>query len=361
MRILGIETSCDETSAAIVQDGTHVLSNAITSSKDLFAKLGGVIPEEAARKQVECMIPIINHALEDANMQPKDIDTIAVTTVPGLLGSLLVGTTTARTLASVWGKNLIEVDHTFGHLSSVWLDRGEDGSGSGSGSRPPTPQFPTLALSVSGGHTELWYRESRTKGTCIGRTRDDAAGEAFDKGASLLGLGYPGGPAIAKEAEHGDPRAYNFPLPLKGEPTLDFSFSGLKTSLKYLIKDHQFNFFERKAAPKHSKTTSKISSPDIPLSPLKKNESIKKEKENIAASYQHTICTHLTHRIKKALDQYPDIKEVHLVGGVSANSHLREMIKNECPDIKLLTPIKMSYCTDNAAMIAAAGYFMAQS
>jgi len=245
VRILAIETSCDETAVAIVENGTKVLTNMIATSRDAFAKTGGVIPEEAARKQLECMLPMLHQALKEAGCTKDDIDAIAVTKGPGLLGSLLIGTVTARTLASLWGKPLIGIHHTMGHLSSTWLDTTEDDQ----------PQFPVLSLSASGGHTELWYRTGHTQGHLLGRTRDDAAGEAFDKGASLMGLPYPGGPSMAKAAETGNDNAFDFPIPLKKEKTLDFSYSGLKTALKYAMRDHPEAKTEDRAASCQKATT----------------------------------------------------------------------------------------------------------
>jgi len=314
MLILALETSCDETSAAVVRDGTEVLSNIIASSQESFAQSGGVIPEEAARKQVECVLPVIHQALEKADVKPEEIDALAVTCGPGLLVSLLVGTTTARTLASLWQKPLIGVHHTLGHLSSTWLDCMEE------------PTFPLLALSASGGHTDLWLRTSHTHGSLIGRTRDDAAGEAFDKGAQLLGLPYPGGPAIAQLATQGDESKHTFPVPLHDDDTLEYSFSGLKTSLKYLLRD---------TPPQNEQ-----------------------HRADIAASYQHAICLHLVERIEKALSRNSDVHEVHLVGGVSANIHLRCLVEERCAPLRVRMPQKIVYCTDNAAMIAAAAYFL---
>jgi N6-L-threonylcarbamoyladenine synthase len=323
MLILGIETSCDETAVAVVEDGTRVLSNTIATSKTSFERLAGVIPEQAARAQVECMIPVLEQSLKDASVDLADIDAIAVTRGPGLLGSLLVGTTAARIIASAQQKPLIGVHHTLGHLTSTWLDTINP------------PEFPMLTLSASGGHTDLWYRSSHLHGTLLGRTRDDAAGEAFDKGASLLGLSYPGGPSIAKEGEGGNAQAYEFPRPLHDGATLDFSFSGLKTSLKYLLRDLGYE-------QNPSSIPSNI-------------------KRDIAASYQRSICLHLVDRIETALRQHVDIHEVHLVGGVSANRVLRTMIEELCSVSQKMfrAPTSMSYCTDNAAMIASAGYFLA--
>lgn len=314
MLVLGIETSCDETAVAVVEDGVRVLSNTLATSRALFEELAGVIPEEAARQQLLCMIPVLKQALREANATMKDIDVIAVTRGPGLLGSLLVGTSTARMLAETFGKPIVGVHHTLGHLSSTWLD-----------TKTP-PLFPVLTLSASGGHTDLWYRTSHTKGELIGRTRDDAAGEAFDKGASLLGLPYPGGPSVAKAAEGGNTNAYEFPSPLKQDDTLDFSFSGLKTSLKYLLRDLEGSF----------------------------------DMKDMAASFQDAICEHLLSRLRKAADHYAKAASIHLVGGVSANKRLRELAKDALTDREVLVPSSLGYCTDNAAMIAAAGYFLLQ-
>ena len=324
MRILGIETSCDETSVSLVEGGRRVLSNIIASSRKEQEQFHGVFPEVAARRQLECIIPAVDQALKRAGISPQEIDAIAVTKGPGLLPSLLIGSIAARALASVWKKPLIGVHHNLGHLVSPWLDC------------PEEPLFPILTLSVSGGHTEIWLRESHTRGVLLGRTLDDAAGEAFDKGAVLLGLPYPGGPALSKLAEGGDPASVEFPVMLQGKAELAFSFSGLKTSLKYLLRD---------AGGLDALTES--------------------EKKNIAASYQEAICTHLLSRIEKALELHPEAREVHLVGGVSANTRLREMLRaflvchaSTGLSMTLKTPTRLEYCTDNAAMIAAAGEFL---
>ncbi len=366
MIVLGIETSCDETSVAVVEASIgagilpadpqailrqaqepapiHVLSNVISSSRKTFEALAGVIPEQAARMQIECMIPVLEKALHDAHVTWTDIDAIAVTRGPGLLGSLLVGTVTARALASIHKKPLIGVHHTLGHLSSTWLQNAPHpfSHSTISPSNHPTiqPSFPLLTLSASGGHTDLWYRESHTRGKLLGRTRDDAAGEAFDKGASMLGLPYPGGPSIQKAAQNGNPHAFPFPLPLHNEDTLDFSFSGLKTSLKYLLRDNHFTI-----QPSHHLTISQSSPPSV---------------RGLAASFQHAICAHLLDRVTRALTQHPDVKEFHIVGGVSANTHLRELASALCEEngVTLRVPQSLAYCTDNAAMIAAAGYFL---
>ena len=320
MRIMAIETSCDETSVSVVENGQLVLANITTSSEELFAFKGGVIPEQAARKQVESILPIVRTALQAASIDIDGVDAIAVTKGPGLLGSLLVGVTTARTLASVWKKPLIGVHHTLGHLCSTWLTEDKESV------RTENP-FPILSLSASGGHTDLWHRTGHTTGSLIGSTRDDAAGEAFDKGASMLGLPYPGGPSIAKAALEGSRAAYTFPLPLREETGFDFSFSGLKTALKYQIQDIQ-----------------------------ESGDSIEEYTSDIAASYEHALCMHLLDRIQKAVGEY-DVQEIHVVGGVSANLYLRSCI-GDAVHIPLRTPEHIRYCTDNAAMIAAAAYYM---
>ena len=348
MRILGIETSCDETAVAVVEDGVHVKSNMISSSRATFEKLAGVIPEQAARMQIECMLPVLTQALKDAGVTMERIDAIALTKGPGLLGSLLVGGVTGRMLASIHKKPLIGVHHTLGHLSSTWLEGGMIIANSNkpinqsTNPRPDQagkdPHFPLLTLSASGGHTDLWLRESHTRGRILGGTRDDAAGEAFDKGASMLGLPYPGGPSIEKAAKGGKVDAYEFPRPLHNDESLDFSCSGLKTSLKYLLRD---------LYGRHTVT------------PLPPDET---HLADLAASYQHAICRHLTDRLGKAIHQFPEIKEIHIVGGVSANGHLRSLVADLAATsgkgITVRVPQSLSFCTDNGAMIAAAGFFL---
>ncbi|MDD5041300.1 MAG: tRNA (adenosine(37)-N6)-threonylcarbamoyltransferase complex transferase subunit TsaD [Candidatus Peribacteraceae bacterium] len=317
MNVLGIETSCDETSAAVVTNGMTVRSCVIASSRDAFTRSGGVIPEQAAREQIRSIEPVIDHALEQAEADWQEIDAIAVTRGPGLLGSLLVGSVTARLLAALRKKPLIGVHHTLGHLSSTWLDAADQ------------PQFPLLTLSASGGHTELWLRTALLHGELIGQTRDDAAGEAFDKGASMLSLPYPGGPSISRAGEAGDPEAFPFPHPLSGEDTLDFSYSGLKTALKYTLRDLPTDVLPHRIA-------------------------------DLAASFEHAICTHLCDRVTRALHLHATVKEVHVTGGVSANRRLRMMLGSICGGRPVRFPVQLLYCTDNAAMIAAAGTALLQ-
>lgn len=311
MNILGIETSCDETAISIVQDGRTVLYNGLRSSMKEFLEAGGVIPEQAARKQLEYMPVLLKEALE------TDIhfDAIAVTESPGLQSSLLVGRTTAHTLGVVHNVPVFLINHTQGHLASVFLDTDF------------TIEFPVLTLSLSGGHTELWLRTGHSEGTLLGTTQDDAIGEAFDKGANLLGLPYPGGPAIAHCAQNGNPLAYQFPLPLQGKPGLHFSYSGLKTALRNVIATLNVQ-----------------------------NEQIKAD---VCASYEHALCNHITDRLHKALKQH-SVAQVHLVGGVAANKHLRLQVQQTCTNVPVYWPTKLEYCTDNAAMIAGAAYFNKQ-
>lgn len=318
MRILGIETSCDETSAAVVENGILVRSCVIASSQRDFGDTGGVIPEYAARKQLECVLPVVDTALKQAGVTNADLDAIAVTHAPGLLGSLLVGTSTARTLCALWNLPLIPVHHTLGHLSSTWLDCSNE------------PVFPVLTLSVSGGHTDLWYRTAHCTGALAATTVDDAAGEAFDKGAVLLGLGYPGGPQLSALAKKGKRDAFTFPLPMATQA--GFSFSGLKTSLKYALRDI--------GSPPDAQTAA-----------------------DLAASYQEAICSHLSHQLGLALEKLHSCAEVHIVGGVSANTRLREQAQEICGQygVSMRTPTTLRYCTDNAAMIAAAGEFLVES
>jgi N6-L-threonylcarbamoyladenine synthase len=320
--VLGIETSCDETSVAVVEDGRLVRSCVIGSSQDDFRSSGGVIPEYAARRQVEAMVPCIDQALRDAKVTPADLSLIAVAAGPGLLGSLLVGTTSARAFAAVHKLPVLGLHHTLGHLSSTWLcdDANDD-----------EPVFPMLTLSVSGGHSDLWYRTSHTSGRLLGSTLDDAAGEAFDKGAQLLGLGYPGGPLLSKLAAGGNADAYGFPEPLAGNDGIDFSFSGMKTSLKYLLRD---------------------------LPPGVKDDP--KTASDIAASYEHAIVRHLVRQTQRALEAHPETRELHVVGGVSANTRLRRELTAvaAASGVKIRVPSSNRYCTDNGAMIAAAGCFL---
>lgn len=318
MKILGIETSCDETAAAVVEDGTKILSNIVASSAEMQAKFGGVIPEQAARQQVRSVIPVISEALGN---RVKEIDAIAVTVGPGLIGSLLVGVETAKTLSYLWKKPVIPVNHLVAHIYANWL------------SQPPAtdhqpPTFPALALVVSGGHTDLVLMKDHGKIEWIGGTRDDAAGEAFDKSARLLGLPYPGGPAIAAAAANFQPPVSNFqlnllPRPMINEDNFDFSFSGLKTAVLRTVNENKFG------------------------------------KEQLAAEVQEAILDVL---VKKTLDAVKKFKpkSLLLAGGVSANARLREKFESEIESRKLDVEFRVpnpKLCTDNAVYIAAYAFF----
>lgn len=328
MRILGIESSCDETSAAVVQDGRKVLSNVIASQIKLHAKTGGVVPEVAAREHVENILPVVQKALKDAKTKVENIDAVAVAYGPGLISSLLVGTTAANMISMLMRKPLIGVRHILGHVYAPFLD-----------TKSP-PQFPILTLSVSGGHNELYLMHGHFDYEILGETLDDAAGEAFDKVARMLGLPYPGGPAIEALAKKGDSKMMEmiqFPKAKFDDPEkLDFSFSGVKTSVQY--------FLEKRVKSRK------------PVSP--------KEKASIAASFQQAIIAPLVENILKALEKHPEVREIHLTGGVSANMALRKVLEKALAGLKqkivFRTPAKLSYCTDNGAMIAGAAYFQYQ-
>lgn len=319
MKILGIETSCDETAAAVVEDGVRILSNVVVSQIDIFAEYGGVIPEIAARSHLEAMMPVVNRALKDASCTWDDIDAIAVTHAPGLLGSLLIGTLTARTLAILHDKPLYAVHHLKSHIYANWLEREK------------FPEFPILALVVSGGHTQILSMQKHNDFKIIGTTFDDAVGECFDKIAKILGLPYPGGPSIAKAAANGDPNKYRFPHPKVDG--YNFSFSGLKTAVLRAVQ-------KELGLP--------ISHPSHDL----KNHLSKKQVADFAASFQKTAVDILKETLEKAEIEYP-AKSIVLAGGVSANAELRNALKNAYfPEVR--------FSGDNGAMVAAACYFEIQ-
>lgn len=321
MKILGIETSCDETAAAVVEDGREILSNVVVSQIDIFAEYGGVIPEVAARSHLEAMMPVVNKALADAKCNWDDIDAIAVTYAPGLLGSLLIGTLTARTLAILHNKPLYATHHLKSHVYANWL------------SGEIAPCFPLLALVVSGGHTQILYMPAHNQFKIIGTTHDDAVGECFDKVAKILGLPYPGGPAIAKAAVDGDASKYKFPHPkVEG---LDFSFSGLKTAVLRTVQ-------KELGLP--------ISHPSHDL----KNHLSKQQVADFAASFQKTAVDILVEKLQVALEMYPDVQAVVVAGGVSANEALHEALPEAYFPVRSLSG-------DNGAMVAAAAYYEIQS
>lgn len=323
MKILGIETSCDETAAAVVEDGREVLSNIVVSQIDIFAEYGGVIPEVAARSHLEAILPVVKRALEDAKCTWDDIDAIAVTHAPGLLGSLLIGTLTARTLAILHNKPLYAVHHLKSHVYANWLKNPESGASNN------LPKFPLMALVVSGGHTQILYMREHNHFEIVGTTIDDAVGECFDKVAKILGLPYPGGPAISKVALEGDALKYKLPHPRVQE--LDFSFSGLKTAVLRAVQN-ELNL--------------PISHPSYDLH----NHLSDAQVADFAASFQKTAVDILVEKLQLALRQHPDVKSVVVAGGVSANTALREALTGAFfPALR--------FSGDNGAMVAAAAYY----
>jgi N6-L-threonylcarbamoyladenine synthase len=300
--ILALETSCDETAAALVEDG-HIRSNVVSSQADLHARFGGVVPEVASRRHLELVMPVVREALEEADTTLGDVDTVAVTQGPGLIGALLVGLSAAKALA--WGRGLplAPVNHLHGHVASLYLE-------------PDPLEPPFLCLLASGGHTLLVDVPEHGAFRRLGTTIDDAAGEAFDKGARLLGLGYPGGAEIDRLARDGDPEAFDFPI--AHVPGLDFSFSGVKTALLYAVRDLDDELSERRA--------------------------------DLAASYQRAIVRALVQRTQQAAAQ-TGAERIAVVGGVAANSELRASLHDaKAPPLPL--------CTDNAAMIASAARYV---
>ncbi len=307
-RILAIETSCDETSAAVIENGVTILSNVIASQVDLHAQYGGVFPEVASRRHIEVIHPVITQAMNEAHLGFDDLDCIAVTQGPGLVGSLLVGVNMAKGLALGRNKPLLGINHIEGHIYSLWLSR-----------QAEEIEFPLLTLVVSGGHTELYLMTDHGQYQHLGGTLDDAAGEAFDKVGRVLGLPFPGGPAIDKAAREGNPAAFQFPRAVM-EEGYQFSFSGLKTAVLRQSQKYQGN---------------------LPLN-------------DIAASFQAAVVDVLVEKTGRAAAEY-GVTAVHLAGGVSANSALRQAMRE-----RLDTPVwypPLILCTDNAAMIGAAAHW----
>jgi N6-L-threonylcarbamoyladenine synthase len=307
--LLALETSCDDTCAAVVE-GPRILSNVVSSQAEFHEEYGGVVPEVASRHHLELVNSVVAAALEGAGTSLGEVDAIAVTRGPGLVGALLVGVSTAKALAAAWRKPLVAVDHLQGHVAANFLE-------------PDPLDPPFLCLIASGGHTLLAGVRERSGYEALGSTLDDAAGEAFDKGARLLGLGYPGGPAIQRAAEGGDPEAFDFPVAMSRDPGLDFSFSGLKTALVYRVGE---------------------------LGPGRTSESV----ADLAASYQRAITDQLIAKLRRAAES-EGWSAIALGGGVAANAELRGRAAELCDELGLrlkLVPIEL--CTDNAAMIGAA-------
>jgi len=311
-RVLGIETSCDETAAAVVVDGHEVLSSVVSSQVDLHARFGGVVPEIASRAHVELLTPVVARALVEAGIDDDHVDAVAATVGPGLIGALLVGVSAAKTLALVWDVPFVAVNHLEAHLYAALLE-------------DPELELPVVVLLVSGGHTLLVLMEGHGRYRVLGSTIDDAAGEAFDKVARYLGLGYPGGPAIDAIAMEGDPDAIAFPRAILAEG-YDFSFSGLKTAVVNHVRRH----------------------PDAST-------------EDVAASFQEAVVDVLVTKARRAARDH-GAKGLCLAGGVAANSRLRERLLDACvaDGLHAFLPSR-SMCTDNAAMVAAAGWYRLRS
>ncbi len=316
MFVLGIESSCDDTAAAIVADGREIISNVVSSQISDHQKYGGVVPEIASRKHLENILPVISESLKEARLELSQIDLIAVTCGPGLIGSLLVGTGVAKAISYASGIPLVGVNHLEGHLTALQLGK-------------TFPSFPFLGLVVSGGHSNLYLVSGHGQYRRLGQTRDDAAGEAFDKVAKVMGLGYPGGPVIDKLASQGNPMAIDFPRSYLEKDSLDFSFSGIKTAVWYYIK-------------KKLKESSKL--PDSLIA-------------DIAASFQAAVVEVLVTKTIQAA-KANGVKQIAISGGVACNSELRKQMREAAGTdrLELFYPAP-KLCTDNAAMVAAAGYF----
>lgn len=316
MKILAFETSCDETSCAVIEDGRKILSNIISTQVPIHKKFGGVVPEIASRHHIEDVLPVAIEALTEASCDWKDIDAVAVTEGPGLVGALLVGVAAAKAAAWALDKPLIGVNHMEGHIFANFLQN-------------PDLEPPFLALVVSGGHTMLVVVRDYNTFELLGETRDDAVGEAFDKIARIMGYPYPGGPHIDRLAKQGNPHAIPFPTPLHKEHSFDFSFSGLKSAV--------INYLHTKEMKKETVSN-----------------------ENVAASFQYTVVNTLVTKAMEAMEK-TKLTTIVLAGGVAANSGLREELKKECDKRNF----RMSYpdsilCTDNGAMIGCRAYYMAQ-
>ncbi len=326
--ILAIESSCDETAAAVVQnnqEGVILLSNIVASSLQLQAKYGGVLPEQAAREQLKSIVPVVSEALNEARVTSNDLDAIAVTIGPGLIGSLLIGVEFAKTLSLVWHKPLIPVHHLVGHFYANWINFENEKRET----RNESPSFPALGLLVSGGHSDLILMKNHGVYEYLGGTRDDAAGECFDKTARLMGLPYPGGPMISKLAATGNPKAFKLPRPMIGSGDFDFSFSGLKTAVLNTVEKNK----------------------DLLQNPQKLAD--------LAASVEEAIVDVLVKKTITAARKF-DLEQIVVAGGVAANNRLRRTLQEEVvkkiPRARIyIPPVKL--CTDNAAYIGAAALY----
>ena len=311
MNILGIETSCDETAAAIVKDGTTILASVVSSQIDVHHRYGGVVPELASRKHIEAIVPVIDEAMNKAGLPLEAIDAIAATRGPGLVGALLVGFSFAKSLAYALDIPWVGVNHLEGHINSVFLE-------------DDPAAFPLVALLASGGHTSIYYVTDHITLELMGQTRDDAAGEAFDKVAKMLGLGYPGGGVIDRLAKQGDPARIKFPRSYLDKTSFDFSFSGIKTAVSRYAADHR--------------------------------EQLEEHIPDIAAGFQEAVMDVLTFKVIQAAVE-KGCNRIALVGGVAANSRLRDKLRHDAGRRNMRVHIpSIDLCGDNAAMIAAAGY-----
>ena len=314
--ILGIESSCDETAAAVVADGHRVLSNAVHSQVELHARWRGVVPEEASRSHVQRIVPIVAQALGDAGLTPGDLHGVAVTNRPGMVGCLLVGATAAASMAWLHDLPLVGVDHIQAHIHAAWMT-------------DPDIPLPALVLVASGGHTALWLLEAPGRSTRLGTTRDDAAGEALDKGAAILGLGYPGGPAIEQASRDGDRNAAKLPRSMLAKDSLDFSFSGLKTALLYHLRGNGL-----------VRPMPELSGAEV---------------RDLAATYQEAVVDVLIRKLRRAADRTAP-RALAIGGGVARNLRLRERLERD-PVLRELPKVfpPLDLCTDNAAMVAGLG------
>jgi len=330
MNILAIETSCDETAASVVKDGQDILSSIVATSLDIHVKSGGIIPEKAAREQVKSIISVINMALVESKTTKNEVDAIAVTSGPGLIGSLLVGVESAKVISLLWERPIIPINHLLAHIYANWLNSGQEAK---RGKEHKLPEFPALALVVSGGHTDLVLMKDHGKIEWLGGTRDDAAGEAFDKCARILGLPYPGGPSIALEAAkfkipNSKYKMAIFPRPMIKDNNFDWSFSGLKTAVLRKVKELE-------------------------------GEKVKLDIPELASNVQEAITDVLVEKTLRAVKIIKP-KSLLLAGGVAANSRLREVFKLKIDNLKLKIDFRVpdpKLCTDNAVSIAACAFY----
>ncbi len=312
MKLLALETSCDETAFAVLEDGEKVCANLVASQEELHRRFGGIVPELASRRHMELILPLAQETLKEAQVRLDEIEAVAVTNGPGLIGSLVIGVSFAKALSYARGIPLLAVDHINAHFLAAFLEEEK-------------PSFPLVALVVSGGHTALFYVKDYLEFYLLGQTRDDAAGEAFDKVAKLLGLGYPGGRIISRLAEEGDPERIPLPRPLLNKDVFDFSFSGLKTAVVNFVND-----LRRKGLP-------------VPV-------------HDLCASFEKAVVEVLVTKTLNAL-KFTGVKNLVVAGGVAANKRLRQTLREEAAKggFRLFLP-RPAYCTDNAAMVGVCGY-----